>query len=171
MAKRRSFSPQFKTEAVLDLLRGQKTQAQICREREIGADQLSRWRDQLLERLPSVFENGSHQSEEQARTEELEHLIGRLTIELDAAKKALRTLGLSVSQKRETIVRMQESDAGEFSTHLLCEVVICLPAASTIDLYPWMIRSYARRSTKSPRSSLATAPDGWSRSSDAVVTW
>ena len=58
MAKRRSFSPQFKTEAVLDLLRGQKTQAQICREREIGADQLSRWRDQLLERLPSVFENG-----------------------------------------------------------------------------------------------------------------
>ena len=87
MAKRRSFSPQFKTESVLDLLRGQKTQAQICREREIGADQLSRWRDQLLERLPSVFENGSHQSEEQARTEELEHLIGRLTIELDAAKK------------------------------------------------------------------------------------
>ncbi len=87
MAKRRSFSPQFKTEAVLDLLRGQKTQAQICREREIGADQLSRWRDQLLERLPSVFENGSHQSEEQGRTEELEHLIGRLTIELDAAKK------------------------------------------------------------------------------------
>ncbi len=64
MAKRRSFSPQFKTESVLDLLRGQKTQAQICREREIGADQLSRWRDQLLERLPSVFENGSHQSEE-----------------------------------------------------------------------------------------------------------
>ena len=87
MAKRRSFSPQFKTEAVLDLLRGQKTQAQICREREIGVDQLSRWRDQLLERLPSVFENGSHQSEEQGRTEELEHLIGRLTIELDAAKK------------------------------------------------------------------------------------
>ena len=67
MAKRRSFSPQFKTEAVLDLLRGQKTQAQICREREIGADQLSRWRDQLLERLPSVFENGSHQSECQRR--------------------------------------------------------------------------------------------------------
>ena len=87
MAKRRSFSARFKAEAVPELLRGQKTQAQICREREIGADMLSRWRAQFLEGMPSIFEGVSEVCEREARTEELEHLIGRLTIELDAAKK------------------------------------------------------------------------------------
>jgi transposase-like protein len=36
MAKRRAFSPEFKLETVLDLLRGEKSVAQICRERNIG---------------------------------------------------------------------------------------------------------------------------------------
>ena len=87
MGKRRSFSPRFKVDAVLELLHGQKTQAQICREREIGSDLLSRWRDQFLERVPWVFEGDSRLSERDAHVEELENLIGRLTIELDAAKK------------------------------------------------------------------------------------
>ena len=88
MSKRRQFSPQFKVETVLEFLRGQKTAAQICREREIGADLLARWRDEFLRRASELFETDRVRSSEQQRITELEHLVGRLTIELDASKKA-----------------------------------------------------------------------------------
>ena len=35
MVKRRTFSPEFKFEAVLELVRGDKSIAQICRERDV----------------------------------------------------------------------------------------------------------------------------------------
>jgi hypothetical protein len=40
-----------------------------------------------LERAPQVFATDQTRSDEQAKTAELERLIGRLTVELDAAKK------------------------------------------------------------------------------------
>lgn len=88
MSKRRQFSPQFKADTVLEYLRGQKTQAQLCREREIGADLLARWRDEFFHHAPEIFETTQTRSLEQQRIAELEHLVGRLTIELDASKKA-----------------------------------------------------------------------------------
>jgi transposase-like protein len=87
MGKYRTYKPEFKAEVVLESLRGQKTDAQICREREIAPDLLSRWRTQFLERAPQVFATDQTRSDEQAKTAELERLIGRLTVELDAAKK------------------------------------------------------------------------------------
>jgi transposase-like protein len=87
MGKYRSYKPEFKAEVVLESLRGQKTDAQICREREIAPDLLSRWRTQFVERAPQLFATDQTRSDEQAKTAELERLIGRLTVELDAAKK------------------------------------------------------------------------------------
>lgn len=87
MGKYRIYKPELKAEVVLESLRGQKTDAQICREREMAPDLLSRWRTQFLERAPQLFATDQTHSDEQARTAELERLIGRLTVELDAAKK------------------------------------------------------------------------------------
>jgi transposase-like protein len=55
MGKRRTFSPEFKLETVLDLLRGEKSVAQLCRERDITESLLYKWRDAFLERAPGVF--------------------------------------------------------------------------------------------------------------------
>jgi transposase-like protein len=44
MRKRRKFEPEFKAQVVLELLRGEKTMAQFCREDAIGADLLGQWR-------------------------------------------------------------------------------------------------------------------------------
>jgi transposase-like protein len=87
MGKYRIYKPEFKAEVVLESLRGQKTDAQICREHEIAPDLLSRWRTQFLERASQLFATDQTRSDEQAKTAELERLIGRLTVELDAAKK------------------------------------------------------------------------------------
>ncbi len=55
MAKRRTFTPDFKLDAVLDMVRGERTVAQICRERNITESLLYKWRDAFFERAPHLF--------------------------------------------------------------------------------------------------------------------
>jgi transposase-like protein len=94
MSKFREFSPEFKVQVVLDMLTSTHTASEICRQHQIKDSLLYRWRQEFLERAPQVFAKGSAgQSLEQARITELEGVIGRLTVELEAAKKASRLLG------------------------------------------------------------------------------
>ncbi len=90
MGKRRTFTPQLKFEAVLDLVRGEKSLAQICRERDIPESLLYTWRDAFFERAPAIFadqrSNGSDPQVE--RMAQLERLVGRQALELEVLKKA-----------------------------------------------------------------------------------
>ncbi len=86
---RRKFSAQFKLDAVLEVLAGHKTVAQICRERNITDKLLYNWQHLFLERAPSMFETGTTATREiQARIAELERMVGRLTMENEILKKA-----------------------------------------------------------------------------------
>lgn len=90
MAKRRTFSAEFKFEAVLDMVRGEKTIAQICRERDITESLLYKWRDAFLERAPEVFadQRGTSYDPQAERIAELERLVGRQALEIEVLKKA-----------------------------------------------------------------------------------
>jgi transposase-like protein len=90
--KRRSFTPDFKFQIVLELLTGTKSAAQLCREHQISETSLSRWRQHFLEQGACVFQSNDRDAAEQERVAELERMIGRLTMELAAAKKALNWL-------------------------------------------------------------------------------
>jgi transposase len=94
MGKRRTFTPEFKFEAVLDMVRGEKTLAQICRERDITESLLYTWRDAFFERAPALFaDQRSNGSDPQAeRIAELERLVGRQALELEVLKKARNLL-------------------------------------------------------------------------------
>jgi len=98
MAKRRTYSPKFKSQIVLESLRSEKSQAAICRQHGISSDLLSRWRQQFLEQAYQVFADPASRSAEQARIAELERLLGQLTFELAAVKK-LSTLLSSPSTR------------------------------------------------------------------------
>ncbi len=88
--KRRKFTSEFKLQCVLDMLSGRKNTAQICREHNLGESSLSRWRNQFVERAPKIFDNGSSsESAESQRMSELERLVGKLTLDLEASKKLL----------------------------------------------------------------------------------
>lgn len=87
MAKRRTFSPEFKAQAVLEVLTGAKGGAQVCREYRIKDTILSRWKQEFVERSPQLFARGDGQSQEEERIADLERLVGQLTMELQAAKK------------------------------------------------------------------------------------
>ena len=43
MAKRRNFTPEFKAEVVLKALRGQSSQAELCRRHNLSEEQFSKW--------------------------------------------------------------------------------------------------------------------------------
>ena len=56
MAKRRKFTAQFKAEVVLKALRGESSQAQMCRCHNLSENQVSTWKRQLLENVETFFE-------------------------------------------------------------------------------------------------------------------
>ena len=90
MAKRRAFSPEFKFETVLDMLRGEKSGAQICRERDITESLLYKWRDAFFERAPSLLadQRSTSYDPQAEHIGELERLVGRQAMEIEVLKKA-----------------------------------------------------------------------------------
>jgi transposase-like protein len=90
MAKRtrRSFTAQFKAEVVLAVLTGAQSQAELCRTHGLKPELVALWKKTFLDRLPSVFGGSPSDDREAARVAALERLVGRLTLELDVAKKA-----------------------------------------------------------------------------------
>jgi len=100
--KRRVFSASFKTEVVLASLQGRQSGAEVCRERDITENLLSRWKAEFLERAPSLFEQEAQRERstqiEQSRIAELERLVGRQALELEVLKKAGAALGFNWMQ-------------------------------------------------------------------------
>ena len=87
--KRRTFTPEFKAAVVLEALRGKTSQAELCRRYNLSADQLSKWKQQLLENASSLFESTDKTSKDDAeRIAHLEQLVGELTVALDIHRKA-----------------------------------------------------------------------------------
>jgi transposase len=92
MTKRRVFTPKFKAQVVLEILSGTKSIAEACREYNLHSQVLNRWKTHFLEQAPVLFEGDPGQNQEQERVAELERMVGRLTMELEAAKKASNIL-------------------------------------------------------------------------------
>lgn len=88
MATRRTFTADFKVQVVLELLSGAKTSAELCRQHQLAPIVLGRWKSEFMRQAPRVFASDAATSAEQQRIAELERLVGRLTLELDCAKKA-----------------------------------------------------------------------------------
>ncbi len=88
---RRSFTPEFKAQVVLDLLRGERSQAELCRLHQFSASLLVLWKDAFLERLPLVFQADEQRSQERQRIADLEQLVGRQALELEILRGSNKT--------------------------------------------------------------------------------
>ncbi len=88
MQKHRTFKPEFKARVILQILTGEKSAAQICREHRLSDQLIANWKKQFLENADQIFDQVRDASVEQERIADLERMIGRLTMELEAAKKA-----------------------------------------------------------------------------------
>ena len=93
MAKRRTFTPEFKAELVLEVLSGVTSQAEVRRRHNLNENQLSQWKQQFVENASCVFEPTKPSSEaSEKRIAHLEHLVGRMAVALDIQKKLLTWL-------------------------------------------------------------------------------
>jgi transposase-like protein len=86
--RRRSFTPQFKAQVVLEVLAGLKSQAEVARQHKLKPELIARWKEVALEGLETLFQTGERREQDQERIAELERMVGRLTMELEVAKKA-----------------------------------------------------------------------------------
>jgi transposase len=93
MAQRRRCTAKFKTQVVLDLLTGRRSVAQLCREHDLKEQVITRWRAVFLDRAEMLFRTETEREGHLERIAELERLVGRLTMELDIAKKASQLWG------------------------------------------------------------------------------
>ena len=84
----RTYTPEFKVRVVLELIGGKRSLGEASREYGIKDSVISRWRQEFMERAPQIFEQPGEKDGQAERIAELERLVGRLTLELDAAKKA-----------------------------------------------------------------------------------
>ena len=80
---------QFKAEVVIEVLTGHSSKAELCRKHNLSADQLSKWKHQLIQNAATLFESTDKPSDDSTeRIAQLEQLVGRLTLALDIQKKA-----------------------------------------------------------------------------------
>jgi transposase len=86
--RRRSFTPQFKAQVVLEVLSGQRSGSEAARQHKLKPELISRWKDIALEGLEGLFQGDDQRNRDQDRIAELERMVGRLTMELEVAKKA-----------------------------------------------------------------------------------
>jgi putative transposase len=89
---KKRYSASFKAQIVLEVLKEEKTIAQIAAEHGVHPNQIHRWKAQVMEKLPTVFadEQATLRATESARERQLQELyaeIGRLTTQLAWLKK------------------------------------------------------------------------------------
>jgi transposase len=87
MAGRRQYNAEFKAKLVLEVLSGEKTPSEVCRAHKLNINVLNRWRQELVEQAPTIFERIEMRSADQQRIAELERLVGQMTMQLEIAKK------------------------------------------------------------------------------------
>ena len=95
---RRRYTAAIKAKIVIELLKEEKTLAQLSSEYGVCTKQLTRWRNYALAELPHLFENKSDQSQEkyENKINELYAEIGRLTTQVNWLKKKS---GLNLEQE------------------------------------------------------------------------
>lgn len=89
---KRVHSAEFKVRVVLDVLKQEETQAQICSRYSIHPTQLRRWKEKLLEAVKQSFDgvSVSDQLKEKDRLiDELYQQVGKLKYQLDWLKKKM----------------------------------------------------------------------------------
>jgi len=90
---RKAYTADFKAKVVKEILKEEKTLSQIASEYETHTNVISRWRDQAVAALPSIFSEQSAQelaTKEAAWEKEREELyaeIGKLSTQLSWLKK------------------------------------------------------------------------------------
>lgn len=102
---RRNFSVKFKSEIVIELLRGEKDLNTIAAENNIQPNLLRNWKKEFLDKASVVFDDTREENLKEKlaseRREKAEYAkkVGQLTMQVDWLKKSEETLGPDYESK------------------------------------------------------------------------
>jgi len=87
---RKKYSGKFKLQIVLEAISDERTTAEIARNYDVNPNLIGRWKQDLLEHGHEIFDTPTAENNPYKKIEELEKIIGKLTVELELAKNYLR---------------------------------------------------------------------------------
>jgi len=90
-SKRRNYDSKFRAKVAFEAAKEEKTLAQLSTEYKIHANMISKWKKELLSKLPLVFEETQNKElvKIKKEREELYKQIGILLVEKEYLKKKL----------------------------------------------------------------------------------
>ncbi len=93
MPKRRQWDNKTKAKIVLEVIGGVLSSAEACRKYELAESVLARWKREFVEQAHLVFgSDGSTGMAGEGEVEELQRMVGKQAVELEALKKGLGIL-------------------------------------------------------------------------------
>ena len=95
---RRNHSPAFKSKVALAAIKGEQTITELSKKFDVHPNQITQWKNQLLEQASTVFEQGQSK-EPSIDVKTLHAKIGELTLENDFLEGALTKAGLLSAKK------------------------------------------------------------------------
>jgi len=103
MKKLKTYSDELKTKVVLELLREENSLSEICSKYEIAPSTLSGWKEQFIKNASMVFNPTKSVKnyidklkQAQKKEDELYKQIGKLTAQIEWAKKKSKEFGLGL---------------------------------------------------------------------------
>ena len=88
---RKQYSPALKAKIVLEVLRENKTVAELAAEHQIHPNLITKWKQSAIAELPTLFERGAAKDEKaechEKKIAELYQEIGKLTTQVNWLKK------------------------------------------------------------------------------------
>jgi len=92
---RRNHTASFKAKVALAAVRGDKTQSELAKQFDVHPNQITEWKNQLVERSAAVFDGaGGGKAEAAVDLKALHAKIGQLALENDFLESALRKSGM-----------------------------------------------------------------------------
>ena len=91
---RRNHAPGFKAKVALAAIKGDKTIAELAEQFDVHPNQISEWKQQLLDSAADVFGSARHVKTPEPDLKVLHAKIGQLTLENDFLEEALTKAGL-----------------------------------------------------------------------------
>jgi transposase-like protein len=83
----------------LAAVKGEQTITELSQRFDVHPNQITQWKTQMLEQLPTVFEQSGVSKEPSVDIKTLHAKIGELTLENDFLEKALTKTGLLSAKK------------------------------------------------------------------------
>lgn len=96
---RRNHSAAFKAKVALAAIRGERTLAELAKQFDIHPNQITDWKNQLLQRAADVFGDTGKREAPDVDVKTLHAKIGQLTLENDFLEHALDKAGLLSARK------------------------------------------------------------------------